>query len=58
MTLLPIPRQQSFGTDTVAWTEPRVTVTATIPAQGYRLSISDRGVELVAADDAGVFYER
>ncbi len=56
MTLLPIPRQQSLGTDTVAWTEPRVTVTATIPAQGYRLSISDREVELVAADDAGVFY--
>lgn len=56
MTLLPIPRQQSLGTKTVAWTEPSVTVAGTIPAQGYTLSISDHGVQLVAADDAGVFY--
>src|SRR5947199_8427516 len=35
---------------------PSVAIDSSLPRQGYRLRISDGGVELTAADDAGAFY--
>src|SRR5438445_286405 len=38
--------------------EPVERVDASLPPEGYRLTIGDGGVEVVAADDAGAFYAR
>ncbi len=58
MTLLPEPREQSLRAATVAWSEPVVSTTPDLPAQGYALIIADSGIRLAAADAAGEFYGR
>ena len=57
MNLLPVPRAVDLGTETVAQLEPRITVGAAgLPAEGYALGISSKGITLDAADAAGAFY--
>jgi hexosaminidase len=58
VNLLPRPRSSAFDDTRVAAREPVVRVDASLPPEGYRLTISKRGVEVVAADDAGAFYAR
>ncbi len=58
MNLLPQPRAVELSdqlTNTTALSEH---VDASLPPQGYVLTIGDRGVDLVGADDAGLFYGR
>jgi hypothetical protein len=58
VNLLPNPRFIDVGdrlTDNTAIVEH---VDASLPAQGYELTIADDGVTLVGADDAGCFYGR
>ncbi len=57
MTLLPVPRELAVGTETVAPSDPTVTTDATLPAQGYEITIPSTGVaEICTADAAGAFY--
>ena len=58
LNLLPRPRVVEEGGRTVADTEPVVRAGASLPAQGYDLSIAADGVRIDAADDAGAFYAR
>lgn len=58
MSLLPEPREQSLRATTVAWSEPIVSTTPDLPAQGYALTIGDSDIRLDAADAAGEFYGR
>ena len=58
LNLLPRPRVVEEGGGTVAGTEPVVRAGASLPAQGYELSIAADGVKIDAADDAGAFYAR
>ena len=57
MNLLPVPRTMAF-TDghMVPVGPPARRIDPSLPAQGYVLRIDRGGVELVAADDAGLFY--
>jgi hexosaminidase len=58
VNLLPQPRRAAFGPETVPLIAPRVSRTAALPAQGYRLILGSAGVMIDAADDAGEFYAR
>lgn len=58
MTLLPIPRAVRLTDETVAATPPTVVTDATLPPQGYSLTIAATGVSLAAGDAAGEFYGR
>jgi hypothetical protein len=57
-TLLPVPREQDLGTETVAPGEPRVGPGAGLPPEGYELTIRPDGVTLAAADPAGERHGR
>jgi hexosaminidase len=48
------PAGESLVTD--APVEPSVTFTDALPAEGYRLAITQDGVQVEAADEAGAFY--
>ena len=65
LNLLPLP--QSAEETGGAWSSSgtaipeaaiRETRDASIPAEGYRLTVTSSGVSIVAADDAGAFYAR
>ena len=56
--LLPSPRQQRWSGRRVAAGDVREIHDEGLPAQGYRLRITDDAVELAAADAAGAFYGR
>lgn len=61
MNLLPVPRSVHLDGPRVPATEPVVVIDAidaSLPAEGYRLTIDAGGVRVVAADDAGAFYAR
>jgi hexosaminidase len=56
VNLLPAPRFVDVGE---RLTTPRVVsarIDPSVPAEGYELEIRDDGVDIVAADDAGLFY--
>lgn len=54
--LLPQPRRATWSGRTVDNSEPAVARDASLAAEGYRLRISEQGITLDAADDAGEFY--
>lgn len=60
MILLPAPRRAEWSgrhvADAVELTES--VTDGSLPPQGYRLTITDDGVRVVAADEAGAFYAR
>ncbi len=56
--LLPRPRRAELTDRRVPWAEPAVGLDSDLPAQGYRLTISDGAVTVDAADAAGEFYAR
>lgn len=59
MNLLPQPRVLRLGDGVVASdpaSAPVVRTDSSLPAQGYRLTVGDAGVEIAAADAAGEFY--
>ena len=58
MNLLPVPREVELGERLVANRTANERIDPALPAQGYAIEISDRGVDLVAADEAGSFYGR
>src|SRR5687768_16501477 len=58
LCLLPTPRTVSLKSDLQSGGDA-VDVqiqSGALPPQGYRLSLTARGVEIVASDDAGAFY--
>lgn len=60
MTLLPIPRSVSLREGELvvpaSGIVPEKRLDASLPAQGYRLSIRPDGVTIIGADPAGIFY--
>ena len=58
MNLLPQPRSVSAGRGRVPWREPSRRADPSLPAEGYRLTISADDVQLSAADEPGAFYAR
>ena len=58
MTLLPQPREAALTDELVAATEPTLVTDASLPAQGYALTITPTGITVAAADAAGAFYAR
>ncbi len=58
--LLPIPAnlkiRNSFITNETLNSTPEVSFDSTLKEQGYKLSISDKGIQIIAADKAGAFY--
>lgn len=56
MNLLPVPRFLELTGEVVPNRPPRRRVDGSLRAQGYELRIGGSGVELVGADDAGLFY--
>jgi hexosaminidase len=58
VNLLPQPRSVRLEDGRVPWQEPSTRADLSLPGEGYRLRISESGVELAAADDAGAFYGR
>jgi hypothetical protein len=57
VNLIPQPRVVEISDDLVdGAVDVRSRLEPTLPAQGYELHITPDGVELVGADDAGVFY--
>ena len=56
MNLLPVPRFLELTDEVVPDRPPRQRVDRSLPAQGYELRIGATDVELVGADDAGLFY--
>ncbi len=56
MNLLPVPRSLELTDEVVLNRPARRRVDRSLPAQGYELHIGRSGVELVGADDAGLFY--
>ena len=58
MNLLPNPRVVEL-TDTLVLNRIKSeSIDSSLPAEGYALSISDDGVDIVAGDGAGLFYAR
>ncbi|MEY2454107.1 MAG: hexosaminidase [Acidimicrobiaceae bacterium] len=58
MNLLPRPRHFELGDSLVANDIVSETIDASLPAEGYELRIGTDGVEVLGADDAGLFYAR
>ncbi|MGH9205111.1 MAG: glycoside hydrolase family 20 zincin-like fold domain-containing protein, partial [Acidimicrobiales bacterium] len=58
MNLLPQPRHVDPGRGRVAYAPASIRRDASLPPEGYRLSIDPDGIEISAADDAGIFYAR
>ena len=58
MNLLPQPRSAAFEDRLVAGDNVTETVEPNLPSQGYRLRIAEDGVDLIAADEPGLFYGR
>ncbi len=57
MNLLPVPRTLELGRHSASTAVPRFAgSTRRFRPQGYELRISEYGVELVGADEAGLFY--
>lgn len=57
--LIPMPREVKVsGGECRAIDGPRVEIAATIPPEGYELSITPDGVTIRYSDDAGLFYAR
>src|SRR5688572_16386247 len=58
VNLLPRPRRVEL-TGTLVDAQPlRERVDPSVPPQGYELRIAEDGMDLVGADDAGLFYGR
>lgn len=58
MNLLPVPRVLDLTESLVANRVNTETIDRSLPAEGYELTISDDGVEIVAGDEAGRFYAK
>ncbi|HYL53099.1 MAG TPA: family 20 glycosylhydrolase [Acidimicrobiia bacterium] len=58
MNLLPQPRFVDLEDRVTANTTVTESIDASLPAQGYTLTITGEGVALVGADEAGCFYGR
>ena len=58
MTLLPQPRFVDLGNRRTTNTNVTEHFDASLPAQGYTLTIADDGVTLAGGDEAGCFYGR
>ena len=59
--LIPMPREMKLTGGSVALAvtnSPRVEVIASIPPEGYELSITKDGVTIRHSDDAGLFYAK
>src|SRR4051812_31723510 len=56
MNLLPRPRAAALGDTLVENRVAAERIDASLPAQGYALHITADGVDITAADDAGLFY--
>ncbi len=59
--LLPVPRELALeastqGPPATSW--PAVTVSRSLPAQGYRIELAPTSVRIGAGDEAGAFYGR
>ena len=58
MNLLPQPRRIDLSERLTTNTTVVERIDPSLPPQGYTLTITERGVELAGADDAGAFYGR
>lgn len=58
MNLLPRPRFVELGEQLTVPGIVSTRIDETLPAEGYELHIEDGAVDIVAADDAGLFYAR
>jgi hexosaminidase len=58
VNLLPRPRHVELGDSLVANRIASETIDASLPSEGYELRIGADGVDVVASDDAGLFYAR
>ena len=59
--LIPMPREMKLTGGSVACVaanSPKVEVIASIPPEGYELSITKDGVTIRHSDDAGLFYAK
>ena len=56
MNLLPVPRTLELTAELVEQRPPSSRLDPSLPAQGYTLRIGPDAVELVGADEAGLFY--
>ncbi len=56
MNLIPVPRVVELGPALVPAAVPSRRLDRSLPAQGYELLITESGVELIARDEAGLFY--
>jgi hexosaminidase len=56
MNLLPVPRTVELTAELVENRPPSTLLDPSLPAQGYTLLIGPDAVELVGADEAGLFY--
>ena len=59
--LIPMPREMTLTGGSVALAatnSPKVEVVASIPTEGYELSITKDGVTIRHSDDAGLFYAK
>jgi hexosaminidase len=56
VNLLPVPRSVELNDETVSGRPPTRRLDPSLPAQGYELRISRTEVELVGADEAGLYY--
>ena len=56
MNLIPVPRTVDLTDETVPARPAVRRIDRSLPAQGYTLRIGHDGVDLAAADDAGLFY--
>lgn len=56
MNLLPQPRFVDIGDRLIALRVDSERVDRSLPAEGYELRIRDEGVDIIAGDDAGLFY--
>ena len=54
--LLPTPRRQSLASQTTAWVEPTTRHDPSLPTEGYRLRVTEGGVEVDSGSEAATFY--
>ena len=58
-TLIPMPREMKLtGGECAVKGEPKTEIAASIPPEGYELSITKDGVTIRHSDDAGLFYAK